>query len=116
VNFNVAVVINKTQFPKFVHEKTYARACRADYLRECLLADFRYDRLRPTFLAKIRRKQKSPCQAFLARIDCQIGVFAAYVSRHGHAFIDRALYLPKGWTDDPARLKATYVVLPRYPA
>src|SRR5271169_7044487 len=40
---------------------------------------------------------------------CQIGVFAAYVSRHGHAFIDRALYLPKGWTDDPARLKATYV-------
>ena len=25
----------------------------------------------------------------------QIGVFAAYVSRHGHAFIDRALYLPK---------------------
>jgi hypothetical protein len=31
------------------------------------------------------------------------------VSRHGHAFIDRALYLPKGWTADPARLKATYV-------
>ena len=30
--------------------------------------------------------------------NCQIGVFAAYVSRHGHAFIDRALYLPKGWT------------------
>jgi SRSO17 transposase len=27
--------------------------------------------------------------------NCQIGVFAAYVSRHGHAFIDRALYLPK---------------------
>src|SRR6185436_16716636 len=41
--------------------------------------------------------------------NCQIGVFATYVSRHGHAFIDRALYLPKSWTDDPARLKATYV-------
>ena len=41
--------------------------------------------------------------------NCQIGVFAAYVSHHGHAFIDRALYLPKGWTDDPARLKAAYV-------
>jgi SRSO17 transposase len=41
--------------------------------------------------------------------NCQIGVFAAYVSCHGHAFIDRALYLPKSWTDDPARLKATYV-------
>ncbi len=41
--------------------------------------------------------------------NCQIGVFAAYVSRHGHAFIDRALYLPKDWTDDPDRLEATYV-------
>ena len=41
--------------------------------------------------------------------NCQIGVFAAYVSRHGHAFIDRALYVPKSWTDDPGRLKATYV-------
>jgi len=41
--------------------------------------------------------------------NCQIGVFAAYVSRHGHAFIDRALYLPKAWTDDPARLAAARV-------
>ena len=41
--------------------------------------------------------------------NCQVGVFAAYVSRHGHAFIDRALYLPKIWTDDPARLKAAHV-------
>ncbi|VIO69854.1 hypothetical protein CI41S_21010 [Bradyrhizobium ivorense] len=41
--------------------------------------------------------------------NCQIGVFASYVSRHGHAFIDRALYLPKEWTDKPARLKAAHV-------
>jgi len=41
--------------------------------------------------------------------NCQIGVFASYVSRHGHAFIDRALYLPKEWTDDRARLKAAHV-------
>ena len=41
--------------------------------------------------------------------NCQIGVFASYVSRHGHAFIDRALYLPKEWTDDPTRLKAVHV-------
>ena len=37
--------------------------------------------------------------------NCQIGVFASYVSRHGHAFIDRALYLPKEWTDDAKRMK-----------
>jgi len=41
--------------------------------------------------------------------NCQIGVFAAYVSSRGHAFIDRALYLPKSWTSDPARLAATHV-------
>jgi hypothetical protein len=54
VNFNVAVVINKTQFPEFVHEKTHARSRRADHLRKCLLADFCYYWLRPTFLTKIR--------------------------------------------------------------
>jgi SRSO17 transposase len=41
--------------------------------------------------------------------NCQIGVFAAYVSRHGHGFIDRALYLPKDWARDPARRKAAHV-------
>lgn len=41
--------------------------------------------------------------------NCQIGVFAAYVSRHGHAFIDRALYLPKAWTEDQGRLARTHV-------
>jgi SRSO17 transposase len=41
--------------------------------------------------------------------NCQVGVFAAYVSRHGHAFVDRALYLPKTWTDDPARLASAHV-------
>jgi SRSO17 transposase len=41
--------------------------------------------------------------------NCQIGVFASYVSRRGHAFIDRALYLPKAWTDDPERMMAAHV-------
>ena len=41
--------------------------------------------------------------------NCQIGVFAAYVSRHGHAFIDRALYLPKTWAEDRARRAAAHV-------
>ena len=41
--------------------------------------------------------------------NCQVGVFASYVSRHGHSFIDRELYLPKEWTDDADRLKAAHV-------
>jgi SRSO17 transposase len=41
--------------------------------------------------------------------NCQIGVFAAYVSGQGHAFIDRALYLPRAWAEDPARRAAAHV-------
>lgn len=41
--------------------------------------------------------------------NCQIGVFASYVSRHGHAFIDRALYLPKAWVDDRNRMDKAHV-------
>jgi hypothetical protein len=37
------------------------------------------------------------------------GKVATYVSPHGHAFIDRALYLPKALTDDPAGMTAAYV-------
>jgi SRSO17 transposase len=38
--------------------------------------------------------------------NCQIGVFLGYASRHGRALIDRALYLPQGWTGDAARRAA----------
>ena len=41
--------------------------------------------------------------------NCQIGVFLAYASRHGHAFLDRALYLPRGWAEDAARRQAAGV-------
>jgi SRSO17 transposase len=41
--------------------------------------------------------------------NCQIGVFAAYVSDKGHALIDRQLYLPKAWTSAPERLAAAHV-------
>jgi SRSO17 transposase len=35
--------------------------------------------------------------------NCQVGVFLAYAAQDGVAFIDRALYLPQEWTDDPSR-------------
>jgi SRSO17 transposase len=41
--------------------------------------------------------------------NCQIGVFLGYASRHGHALIDRALYLPEVWANDPARREAAGV-------
>jgi SRSO17 transposase len=41
--------------------------------------------------------------------NCQIGVFLGYASRHGHALIDRELYLPKEWAEDRARRTAAAV-------
>src|SRR5215218_5931892 len=36
-------------------------------------------------------------------VNCQVGVFLAYASEKGAAFLDRALYLPRAWTGDPVR-------------
>jgi SRSO17 transposase len=38
--------------------------------------------------------------------NAQVGVFLAYASEKGAAFVDRALYLPRAWTDDPERCRA----------
>ena len=35
--------------------------------------------------------------------NCQMGVFLAYASARGRAFLDRELYLPQVWVDDAAR-------------
>jgi len=37
--------------------------------------------------------------------NAQVGVFLMYASAKGAAFIDRALYLPRSWTDDPERCR-----------
>lgn len=37
------------------------------------------------------------------RENCQIGVFLAYASQNGSALVDRELYLPHEWADDPGR-------------
>ena len=41
--------------------------------------------------------------------NCQLGVFLAYASAKGRAFIDRELYLPERWTDDPERCRAARI-------
>jgi SRSO17 transposase len=38
--------------------------------------------------------------------NCQVGTFLAYASVHGHALIDRELYLPQSWTGDRDRCRA----------
>jgi SRSO17 transposase len=38
--------------------------------------------------------------------NCQIGVFLAYATPHGHTLLDRELYLPVEWTEDRQRCEA----------
>ena len=51
--------------------------------------------------------------------NCQIGVFLAYGSRHGAAFLDRELYLPQEWAEDVERRREagvprTWSFIPRH--
>jgi SRSO17 transposase len=38
--------------------------------------------------------------------NAQVAVYLVYATDAGHAMIDRELYLPRSWTDDPERLQA----------
>jgi len=41
--------------------------------------------------------------------NCQIGVFLTYASQGEQTLLDRELYLPKSWTQDPVRCGAAHV-------
>ena len=41
--------------------------------------------------------------------NAQVAVYLAYAAPAGSAFLDRALYLPRSWTDDPDRCRAAGV-------
>jgi SRSO17 transposase len=41
--------------------------------------------------------------------NCQRGIFLAYAAAGGYAPLDRRLYLPRDWADDPARRKKCHV-------
>jgi SRSO17 transposase len=41
--------------------------------------------------------------------NCQVGTFLCYATGRGRALIDRELYLPRSWTDDRPRCRATLI-------
>jgi SRSO17 transposase len=41
--------------------------------------------------------------------NCQVGLFLGYVNPHGHALLDRELYLPQDWAADETRRQAAKV-------
>lgn len=40
---------------------------------------------------------------------CQVGVFLAHVGPKGRALVDKRLYVPQSWTDDPAKCEAAAI-------
>lgn len=46
------------------------------------------------------------CGALGKVANCQLGVFLAHVGPRGRALVDKRLYLPQAWIDDPKRCKA----------
>jgi SRSO17 transposase len=49
------------------------------------------------------------CSPLGKKENCQVGVFLAYVSPLGYAFLDRRLYLPREWAEDADRRAAAQV-------
>jgi hypothetical protein len=69
MDLNVAVIFNKAQLPKLVHEEAHARPRGADHLRQRLLADFRQNGFGLAFLPEICKKQEGSRQPLLAGVE-----------------------------------------------
>jgi hypothetical protein len=69
MDFDFAIVLDKTQFTEFVDEKAYARSGRANHLRQRFLTVLPHDRLRPAFLAEICKEKEKSGKALFARIE-----------------------------------------------
>jgi SRSO17 transposase len=49
----------------------------------------------------------------LGKVDnCQVGVFAAYASRHGYALVDKRLFMPEPWFTDAYASRRTQCQVP----
>jgi hypothetical protein len=54
MDFQIAVVVDESELPKFVHKDAHAWSRSADHLRQRRLADFRNHPFRLSFFAEIR--------------------------------------------------------------
>jgi len=69
MDFELSVVLDITQFAKFIHEMTDARSGCTDHLRKDFLTKLSHDWLRRVFLAEIRKQQENASEALFARIE-----------------------------------------------
>lgn len=64
-------------------------------------------------VAKWGQKSAGVARQYCGRLgkveNCQVGVYLGYVAPTGAAFLDRELYLPKGWCADQGRRRAAKI-------
>jgi SRSO17 transposase len=56
--------------------------------------------------------QRQYCGALGKVENCQVGVFAAYASRHGYALVDKRLFMPEPWFTDAYARRRTHCQVP----
>jgi len=69
VNANATVVRDVAEFPETVHEVADAGPCRSDHIRERLLSNCRYKRLRFAGFTKLRHEKKGSRQPLFTGIE-----------------------------------------------
>jgi SRSO17 transposase len=90
----------------YVAEHLSAQVETADPVGTVLVADETGDLKKGRHTVGVHRQYTGTA----GRIEnAQVAVYLLYATSVGHAFIDRELYLPKAWTDDPARCAAAGV-------
>lgn len=67
----------------------------------------------PSAFAKQGKKSVAVARQWCGRLgkveNCQVAVYAGYISRAGHALVNTRLYLPQEWSRDRARCRAAGV-------
>ena len=69
VNQDAAVVFNKAEIAKSIHEETDTGSRGADHLRQRFLRDLRDECLHLARFTKFGHQQQNPCQALLAGVE-----------------------------------------------
>src|ERR1700734_502861 len=69
LHFQLSVVIDQTQFPKFVQKKIHAGSCRPNQRSKCILIHLYRYRFQTKIATIIGQEEKGPCQPHLAGIE-----------------------------------------------
>lgn len=116
---NLAEVVNASPrvLQRFLAETVWEDAAVTDRLQEIVALDLSHSEavwaVDDSGVVKQGKKSAGVARQYCGAVgkvaNCQVGVFLAYLSPRGRQLVDKRLYLPPEWTDDPARCEAAGV-------